>query len=207
MLLTPRELPVLIANALYIPAFTVVALRTGNIEFLLYVAVVLVVGGLILWKQRTVRFGLPILWGLTLWGLLHMAGGNIRVGGGVLYGFQLIPRYLKFDQFVHCLGFGVATLVCHHLLRPLLREGAERRTVVYLLVLLMGTGFGAMNEIIEFVAVLTMPETGVGGYDNTMWDLAFNLLGAVLAVSWVAWRDAVGARAAGRGRAKVSVRS
>ena len=40
---------------------------------------------------------------------------------------------------------------------------------------------GAINEIVEFVAVLTMEETGVGGYDNTMCDLVFNLLGGTAA--------------------------
>ena len=42
----------------------------------------------------------------------------------------------------------------------------------------MGMGLGALNEVVEFVAVLTMPETNVGGYTNTGWDLVSNLAGA-----------------------------
>ena len=43
-------------------------------------------------------------------------------------------------------------------------------------------GGGAINELIEFGTVLALPETGVGGYDNTMMDFVFNLLGAQQAV-------------------------
>lgn len=190
MLLTRRELPVLIVNLVYIPAFTAVALTRTNYEFLLYAGVILLVAGWILWKQRRVRFDLTVLWGLTIWGVLHMAGGNIRVGDGVLYGVQLVPliprfQILRYDQFVHMFGFAVATLICHHLLRPHLNERINQWWTLALLIVLMGSGLGATNEILEFIAVVTIPETGVGGYDNTMLDLCFNLLGGILAVTWL----------------------
>ena len=85
-------------------------------------------------------------------------------------------------------GFGVTTLVCHHLLRPYLRERIEQWGTLAVLVVLMGSGVGALNEIIEFIAVLTVPETGVGGYENTALDLCFNLLGGILAVSLITLR-------------------
>jgi hypothetical protein len=44
-----------------------------------------------------------------------------------------------------------------------------------------GIGFGALNEVIEFIAVLTIPNTNVGGYENTGWDLVANLVGATVA--------------------------
>jgi hypothetical protein len=47
---------------------------------------------------------------------------------------------------------------------------------------LMALGLGALNEVLEFVAVLTIPETNVGGYENTGWDLVANL-GGVLAAA------------------------
>ena len=188
MLLTRRETPVLIANLVYVPAFTVIALRNLNFEFVLYVGVILIIAAWVVWKQRSVRFDLPILWGLTIWGLLHMAGGNIRVGDDVLYGLQLIPVVLRYDQLVHAFGFGTATLVCHHLLKPYLRDGLDRWRTLSILIVLMGSGLGAINEIIEFIAVKTLPETNVGGYDNTLWDLIFNLIGGLLAVAWLTLR-------------------
>ncbi len=194
MLLTKRELPVLIVNLIYVPFFTFIALSRTNYEFLLYVAVILLVGAWILWKQRRIKFGLPILWGLTAWGIMHMAGGNVRVGDGVLYEVILVPLIrdydiLRYDQVVHMLGFGIATLLCHHLLRPYLRDGIERTGTLLFLVVLMGSGFGAINEIIEFIAVVAMPETGVGGYTNTLLDLVFNLIGGVVAACGLAWRS------------------
>lgn len=188
MLLTRRELPVLIVNLIYVPAFALIALRDLNFEFLLYIGVVLVVGALVVWKQPKVKFDLMILWGLTIWGLLHMAGGNVQVGDDVLYGLQLIPVVLRYDQFVHAFGFGTATLVCHHLLKPYLREDIDRWRTLSVLIVLMGCGLGAINEIVEFLAVKTMKDTHVGGYDNTLWDLIFNLIGGVLAVGWLTVR-------------------
>ncbi len=193
MLLTRRELPILIVNLVYITVFTAVTVRELNFEFMLYVGVILIAAGWILWKQRTLRFDRSILWGLTIWGMLHLSGGNIPVGEGVLYGVELIPlvpRYhiLRYDQVVHVFGFGLATLVCHHLLRPHLRTGITRWGTLSFLIVLMSSGFGALNEMIEFAVVLIVPETGVGGYDNTMLDLVFNLIGGILAVSWLALR-------------------
>jgi len=43
-------------------------------------------------------------------------------------------------------------------------------------------GLGAVNEIIEFIAVVVFPNTNVGGYINTALDLVFNALGAIVAM-------------------------
>jgi hypothetical protein len=42
-------------------------------------------------------------------------------------------------------------------------------------------GFGAANEVVEFIATITLPGTNVGGYENTGWDLVANLVGCLLA--------------------------
>ena len=47
----------------------------------------------------------------------------------------------------------------------------------------------ALNEIVEFVATLLVPDTNVGGYRNTGWDLVANLVGATLAVLAIALLD------------------
>ena len=189
--LTKREWPILIVNLIYISILTVLAVTRLNFEFLLYVGVIVVLGVWIVLKQSSVRFGQPILWGLTLWGFLHMCGGILRIDGASLYEFEilsLVPslHIFRYDQLVHTFGFGIATLIGAHLLRPHLRSREKPARVVYVLMLLMGAGMGALNEIVEFVAVLIMPETGVGGYENTMLDLCFNLLGGSLAVLWLA---------------------
>jgi len=125
-----------------------------------------------------------------VWAILYMCGGGIRVGDGVLYGVILVPLstklpILRYDQFVHIVGFGVATLVMDHLLRPLLRPDLHRWTALSIVVVMAGLGVGALNEIIEFIATVVMPETGVGGYENTALDLVSDLVGAVLAIVFV----------------------
>jgi len=117
-----------------------------------------------------------------------MFGGGLIVNGEVLYALRLIPIFefgdifvLRFDQFVHFFGFGVATLLAYHLLKPYFNSQTNYK-VVYPLLVLIGMGLGALNEIVEFVAVVTFPETGVGGYFNTALDLVFNMFGAIGAV-------------------------
>lgn len=158
-----------------------------NYEFLLYVAVIFFFLVVIALTNNRVKYPMSILWGLVVWAILHMCGGGIKIGDGVLYGVMLVPLsdkipILRYDQFVHIIGFGVATLLMHHLLRPLLRPDLRRWTSLSIVVVMAGLGVGALNEIIEFIATLIMPETGVGGYLNTSLDLVADLVGAILAI-------------------------
>jgi len=180
---------IILFNLAYIVPFTLFYLLNKNYEFLWYVLVLLGFVTLIIATLYRSRFGVGILWGLSLWGFLHMAGGGIKVAGDVLYALRLFPFYdggadfyiLKYDQVVHLFGFAVATFVVYHLLKPYLNDNV-RWSVVYLIILVAGTGFGVLNEIVEFIAVLVFSETGVGGYYNTSLDLVFNTIGAFLAV-------------------------
>lgn len=188
MKIEKQHWPVLIFTALYILGFGGYYFSVGNFEFLWYVVVLLFFFGLILATIRYTRFPLYIIWGLSLWGLLHMAGGGIPVGDSVLYAYHIIHLWgegeffvLKFDQVVHFYGFAVATLVMHHILRPQLREGANK-LVLYITLVAAGMGLGAVNEIVEFAAVVSLSETGVGGYGNTMIDIIANTLGAFTAI-------------------------
>ena len=42
---------------------------------------------------------------------------------------------------------------------------------------------GAVNEMIEFIVVLLVPDNGVGGYYNTLLDIVFNFIGAIIAIA------------------------
>ncbi|MFH1170441.1 MAG: DUF2238 domain-containing protein [Candidatus Vogelbacteria bacterium] len=180
-------------NLIYVAVFAGYYLSIKNYEFLWYVAILLFFLILILSTLRRTNFDRVILWGLSLWGLLHMAGGGVRVGDGVLYKFIIFDlvgsgesQILKFDQFVHFFGFGVATIVFYHLLRSYLAQGRSVNwTVLYPLIVLGGMGLGALNEIIEFIAVVIFGQTGVGGYWNTALDLVFNMFGAIGAVIFI----------------------
>lgn len=177
--------------AYMIPA-AAVCLRGGNREFFLYLGVMLLLIGAVSALHQAVGLHLATLWGLSLWGLAHLAGGLAPIPESwphedtlVLYDWWLIPQRLKYDQVIHAYGFGLTTWVCWQgLSRAFANRGVTAQPTLGLLTLCAagGVGFGALNEIVEFLAVLTIPDTNVGGYMNTGWDLVFNALGSVIAV-------------------------
>ena len=164
--------------------FAVRFLLNANHEFLIYVVVIIAVAALIVATFSQVRYSFVCLIGLAIWAVLHLAGGGIRVDGDVLYGLILIPiseKYsiLRYDQVVHAFGFGVATLVMYQLLANLLPQKDMKRFSVGLVVVMAGCGLGALNENIEFLLTVLLPQTGVGGYENTSLDLCSNLFGSL----------------------------
>ncbi len=183
----------------YFLAFIGVAIARGNSEFIFYAAVMAALIVLILLADRRVHFSNLVLWGLSIWGLLHMAGGNVPLPGegGVLYNLMLIPIHppiLKYDQAVHCYGFFVSSFVCWEALRAVGRPAAPVRFGLAFLIACMSMGLGALNEVVEFAAVLLLPETNVGGYMNTGWDMVFNMIGACTgaAIIWAGNRAGAG---------------
>jgi len=166
--------------------FAVRFLLNANHEFLIYVVVVVAVGVFVAVSHKKVRYPFVCLVGLAVWAVLHLAGGGIRVRDDVLYGLILIPisetwSILRYDQVVHAFGFGVSTLIMYHLLANLLPKGDMKRFSVGLIVIMAGIGLGALNENIEFLLTVFLPQTGVGGYENTSLDLCSNLVGACVA--------------------------
>jgi hypothetical protein len=192
----PSLWPVASFSLTYIVVALVISLVRGSPEFLVYIAVLLVMMGVVWAVHRQVQLHIASLWTLSLWGLAHMVGGLIVVPAGwptsepsrVFYTLWLIPERLKYDHVVHAYGFGVTTWVCWQGIRAALsKRGRPPSPTVGLLLLsaASGMGFGALNEVIEFVATLLVPETGVGGYVNTGWDLVANLVGATVAVALI----------------------
>lgn len=187
-----KLLPVFLFNAAYMAAAVTGAIVQGNREFIFYIVVMVVLIGVMGLLHRRVRLTTGLLWAFSIWGLAHMAGGLCPLPAGwpyngdhaVLYSGWIIPERLKYDQVVHAYGFGVTTLLCWHILRNALRQadGGALRPTFGMLVLCAaaGMGFGALNEVIEFIAVLTIPNTNVGGYENTGWDLVANLVGTII---------------------------
>jgi hypothetical protein len=188
-------LPVILFTAVYTLAAAVVTTRTSNAEFLLYIGVMVVFIGLIGWLHARIGLTTSTLWCLSAWGLLHMAGGLVPVPEAwpiagdirVLYSWWLVPGRLKYDHVVHAYGFGITTWVCWQGLAAATRRHGVLSPSFGLLTLCVaaGMGFGALNEIVEFAATLTVPETNVGGYANTGWDLVSNLAGGVAAAVWI----------------------
>jgi hypothetical protein len=192
-------LPVAAFTALYLAASIVVALGLGNQEFLFYIVVMVVLIVVIWGVHRSISIPQPLLWALSVWGLAHMAGGLIPVPASwpidgdirVLYSLWLVPDRLKYDQLVHAYGFGVATWVCWHGIRSAITSRGGHAVPTFGLMVLAATsgmGLGALNELVEFAATLLVPETNVGGYLNTGWDLVSNFVGAASAATVIRLR-------------------
>lgn len=186
MLIKRSQYPILIFNVIALIVFTYMFLQRTNFEFLIYVSVIIFFLALIILTNPFVNYPNPLLWGLTLWAFMHMAGGAILIDGQVLYKQMIINLIgepylvLKYDQVVHAIGFGVATFAMYYVIKPHLKVN-KNWIAVLIVVALAGAGFGTLNEIVEFIATVLIPETNVGGYVNTALDLIANLVGAIVA--------------------------
>jgi len=165
---------------------------SGNLEFIIYVGVIVAIFAGTLAFHKQVQFPLWMLWLLSIWGLMHVLGGAVQIGDHVLFAHRIYPfldlggefYILKYDQVVHAYLYGLVAVMAYHAIKQFfsITAGGYFLAIVAVLV---STGIGGLNEIMEFFISLTM-ENGVGGYDNTMLDMCSNLLGAVVAV--VAYR-------------------
>jgi hypothetical protein len=194
-------LAILVFNVAYLAVAILCVFFLKNLEFVFYITVMLILLSVLLLVHRRVGLSAGLLWGLSVWGALHMAGGLVPIPetwpfnppNRVLYSWWMIPNYLKYDQLVHAYGFAVTTWLCWQTVRVgiMAQTGAvEVRPTLGLMILCAagGMGFGALNEVIEFIAVLTIEGTNVGGYENTGWDLVANLVGVVIA-AFLIWRS------------------
>jgi len=191
MNLKKSEWILVIFNLAYLLGFSWFYFKQNNWEFLLYIGVIVIFFILILATIKKTKFNNFVLWGLSIWGLLHMMGGGLMVGDHVLYK-QMIFTFiqsgemsiLKFDQLVHIYGFFISTVIGYYLLLPYLDKKTNWK-IIYFLLVMIGMGFGALNEVAEFIATIIMPESGVGGYVNTSLDLVSNLVGSILGVIFI----------------------
>ena len=190
--------PALRGPAIFTGAYMIgaaaLALRAFNQEFIFYGLVMLALIGAVWWLDSRVRLSAFSLWCLAVWGLAHMMGGTVPIPErltepgeqSVLYSLRLTPWLPKYDQIVHAFGFFTSTLVAWRAMNASVEGIAPGRSLPRTLgpifaAMMVGMGLSAMNEIIEFVATLIFPNTNVGGYVNTGWDLVSNLTGCVIA--------------------------
>lgn len=128
-----------------------------------------------------------------------MLGGSLPIGDAKLYSWVPFELYnahdaagelvlLKFDQIMHFYIYLVVSFILAWSLRKVTRTFSFSFAVI--LIALASTGVGVLNELIEFAAVLLFPETGVGGYYNTLLDLCFNTAGALVGalIALYLWR-------------------
>ena len=164
----------------YYAALVVYGVTTGAGQTHFYAVFVLIAAAVVASLYAGTRLSTLVLWGLALWGLSHMVGGIVEVGGVTIYERPTDTGEFRFDKVVHFFGFGFATLAAYELLlrdeSPAASAKATAVTAAF-----VGLGIGAVNETIEFLITRLPFESNVGGFSNTGWDLVANATGAISA--------------------------
>jgi len=176
-----REATVALAAAVLL--FTGLALiRHDAARLRPYLQVVAVLVVLTMLADRAAKFSRRLVAALTSLAILHLVGGLMTPVGDAptFYETWIVHGVLKFDQLVHAYGTAVLTVACARLVLGLLGDGVRRGSGLAFVAALMACGLGAVNELVEFLFGLHNAHLFAGGMENTGWDLAFNLLGAVI---------------------------
>jgi len=158
------------------------AYATDAAEFALYAAILLI-PILAFWRVLR-RYEYPV-WLMVLLQvamLAHFSGGLLYVDGVWLYAHD-VAGLVRYDKLVHFVNTGIAAVFVMHLFRM---TGLRLGNFEGFVVVMTAAGLGTLVEILEYVAVETLPRTGVGGYANNLQDLIANLLGAI--AGWGAYR-------------------
>ena len=190
--LTKHHLIILAANALMVVIFAFVFLADKNSEFIYYLILILAMISLVFYSMKKIKYTYGLLWWLSLWGSMHFAGGGISLKGQRLYDLILIPitnDVFRYDQLVHIIGFGACTLLMYQIIRASLNYPIKDWFGVGVVVVMAGLGIGAVNEIIEFIAAASLPNTNNGGYLNTSLDLVADLIGGLLFFTYIYFKN------------------
>lgn len=164
---------------------TLLTIVLQNYEFLIYAATVIVLAILIYRSDRYFAFEDLGLWLFNAWLAMHILGGLGSYRGVRIYDVMLLelvgPPYqiLKYDQFVHFFCYIAMAALMWTVVNRIADRNASR-IVICVLTVLAASSVGAINEVVEFLAVVWLGATGVGDYTNTAIDLVANLAGAVV---------------------------
>lgn len=171
----------LLCAVVFFTALGLIRHDTARLRPYLQVAVMLVV---LTWlADRVAHFSRAMVAVLTSVAIVHLVGGLMTPVGNAptFYETWLIDGVLKFDQVAHMYGTAVLTIASAQIVLGLFGREHRGRVAVSFVAALMACGMGAVNELIEFLFGLSNNNLHAGGLENTGWDLAFNLAGAVIA--------------------------
>ncbi len=186
----PRS--VILVAVLYLVAATSAAITLQNWDFLkTYIPFFIAIAAFIALMHRRVHFSMALLWSLTLWGALHLAGGLVRIPETwdsegeqtILYSWWVIGSWLKYDQVVQAFGFGTCTWLIWEALRASIQARLGRKLYpsmgMIFLCVFAGMGLGALTEIVGYLADLNLAQLDTSRYLDTCKDLLANLVGCL----------------------------
>lgn len=178
----------IVVNLLYLLPATYIFLQRSNVEFLAYLAIVLLLGVLFIRFLQKGYLQLHELYLFSFWGFSHIMGGLlIFPNGSNLYSQIIIDIVdngggfvlLKMDQVIHLYGFGLVAYMMYRILHEKTQKNSSA-LFIGIFAVMISIGFGALNEVIEFIVVLVVEFNGVGDLYNMGLDLIFNLVGACI---------------------------
>jgi hypothetical protein len=170
-------------------AIVAAALARGDSRVWSYVIVTGVCVLAIVVADRSAHFSPPVLGGLCVGVVAHLAGGLLPGGApdaAILYDRWLVGGVLKFDQAVHFGTSAAMAVAAYALVRGWFAgERSVPRAGLAVVAALVSVGLGGLNEAFEFIASLSVDGLYVGGIENTGWDLVFDCAGAMTAAIWL----------------------
>lgn len=188
------EWVILLFNLIYLILFGIHFYKRGNFEFIWYIFIMLILIGIFSFLHKKYNFTKLTLIGLSLWGFGHMLGGSTIFGEPKIYARVLIDIFttgdttiFRYDHLLHFYFYVVITSVVYQISKNYFKSNS-RWLFLSMIIVLTSMGIGAFNEIIEFLPVLFLAETGVGGYYNIAWDIVFNTLGAIVGIIYISFK-------------------
>ncbi len=185
---------ILLFNVVYLILFGIYFFKRGNFEFIWYILIIFILICIFSFLHKKYTFSTLTLIGLSIWGIAHMFGGSTLLREPRIYSRILYTLFttgdttlIRYDHLLHFYFYVVMTAVIYQILKRYIKPTANW-FVVSVFIVFASMGVGAFNEIIEFLPVLFLKETGVGGYFNIAWDIVFNALGAVVAVVYLSFK-------------------
>lgn len=184
-----KHILMLACNACVMTFFAFRFVLDWNYEFLIYLWAVSIFAGIIIYSNRYMKYSQNLLYLLSFGILIHLAWGWISIDGWVLYDqmiFRISETYdlIRYDQFAHMYWFFTATILSYEVLKKQLLPHKITFSIAAILIM-AGCGFGAINEVIEFLVDQILPKSWVGWYINTWVDLVVNLIGSILWVVFI----------------------
>jgi hypothetical protein len=107
--------------------------------------------------------------------LLHFAGAFIPIDGGRLYDAVIFG--IGFDKYVHFINSFIVATTFNEIFHAMNVQVPVFRNIV---IVIMTLGIGAFVEVLEYMVMITIPDTGVGDYHNNMRDLIANMMGSTV---------------------------
>ena len=151
---------------------------TNYMEFMFYSIFMFIAIFFVLIYHKKLHLSLGIFLMVLSLIILHMIAGFVRISGTRLY--DLTFTLFRVDNLMHSYGAVIFALVAYSYIRPYLdREAKHDSLALASIIILLTMGFGAINEVLEFTAVMLFDSLGVGGYNNNMLDLIYNFVGGM----------------------------